>query len=29
MNINTAIAARLKQLREQKNMSQSKLAELC
>lgn len=29
MNINTAIAVRLKQLREQKNMSQSKLAELC
>ncbi|EMK0351930.1 MULTISPECIES: helix-turn-helix domain-containing protein [Citrobacter] len=29
MNINTTIAARLKQMREQKNMSQAKLAELC
>lgn len=29
MNINTSIAARLKQIREQKGISQSKLADLC
>ena len=29
MNINTSIAARLKQIREQKGISQAKLAELC